>query len=303
MKLSKEFKIGIFVIVVLFLSFFVINFLRGKDILNKEIELCAEFENVEGLLPAAPVNIRGFKAGSVTQVEYDRESDLFNVICSVKKEFVIPKDSKLVIYSTDIMGGKGVKIEMGKSRSEVKNGTRLEGAIEKDLIATLTESITPIMSQALEAMVSINGLVKNVDSMFSEGNRTRISTTLASVEKTMANLQQLSASLGEKTPEIEAFIGSLSGLSEQLSSILASADTSMANVAQITTSVKEGEIFELVENLNAMVLKLQDPEGTFGRMMKDDRIYDSVDSLVTNITGLVKKMQENPKKYMKISVF
>ena len=303
MKFSKELKIGVFVIVVLVLSFFVINFLRGKDIFNKEIDLTAEFENVEGLLPAAPVNIRGYKAGSVTAVEYDRESDLFNVTCSVKKEFVIPKDSRLVIYSTDIMGGKGVKIDLGKSRTEVKNGARLEGAVEKDLIATLTESVTPIMSQALEAMVSINGLVKNVDSMFSEGNRAKLSSTLASAQKTMAHLENLSAALGEKTPEIEAFIASLQGLSEQLSSILSSADSTMSDVAQVAASAKESEIFELVANLNAMVEKLQDPEGTFGRMMKDDRIYDSVDSLVTNITGLVKKMQENPKKYMKISVF
>ena len=38
MKISKEFKIGLFVVTVLTASFFLINYLRGKDIFNKEIE-------------------------------------------------------------------------------------------------------------------------------------------------------------------------------------------------------------------------------------------------------------------------
>ncbi len=37
MKITNELKIGIFVIFVLTASFFVINFLRGKDIFGKEI--------------------------------------------------------------------------------------------------------------------------------------------------------------------------------------------------------------------------------------------------------------------------
>ena len=43
MRYSKEFKIGVFVVVVLTASFFVINYLRGKDIFNKEIEIVSEY--------------------------------------------------------------------------------------------------------------------------------------------------------------------------------------------------------------------------------------------------------------------
>ena len=52
----------------------------------------------------------------------------------------------------------------------------------------------------------------------------------------------------------------------------------------------------LLENIN-------NPEGTFGRLMKDDSVYDSVDSLLLNIDELISKIQENPKKYFRISVF
>ena len=87
MKHTKELKIGIFVVVILVGSFFVINYLRGKDVFNREIELKGHFDNVEGLVPSAVVQYRGFKAGQVSKVEYCPETDNFEVICAIDKKF------------------------------------------------------------------------------------------------------------------------------------------------------------------------------------------------------------------------
>ena len=57
MKFSKELKIGVFVVTVLVASFFLINYLRGEDIFNNEIELVSRYDNVEGLVASAPVYI------------------------------------------------------------------------------------------------------------------------------------------------------------------------------------------------------------------------------------------------------
>ena len=47
---GKEYKIGIFVLAVLLVSFFVINFLRGKDIFNREMTIVSSYNDVEGLV-------------------------------------------------------------------------------------------------------------------------------------------------------------------------------------------------------------------------------------------------------------
>ena len=102
MKYSKELKIGVFVVVILTASFFLINYLRGEDIMNKEIELESRYENVEGLVASAPVYIKGYKAGKVSEVVYQPETDDFKVVCSIKKEFKIPQDTRMTIYAVDI---------------------------------------------------------------------------------------------------------------------------------------------------------------------------------------------------------
>ena len=53
---------------VLTASFFVINYLRGKDIFNKEMEIVSEYSNLEGLVESAPVFIKGYKVGKVSEV-------------------------------------------------------------------------------------------------------------------------------------------------------------------------------------------------------------------------------------------
>ena len=105
MKYAKELKIGVFVVIVSVASFFLINYLRGEDLLNKEIELISRYDKVEGLVASAPVYIKGYKAGKVSEVTYCPETEDFRVVCSIRKEFRVPNDSRMTIYSVDIMGG------------------------------------------------------------------------------------------------------------------------------------------------------------------------------------------------------
>ena len=55
MKLGKEFRIGFFVTVILAVSFALINFLRGKDIFNREMTVISHYDDVAGLVPSAPL--------------------------------------------------------------------------------------------------------------------------------------------------------------------------------------------------------------------------------------------------------
>ena len=75
---NKELKIGIFVILVLAATFLVINYLRNKDIFNREYEVSAVYEDVQGLMPSASVMFKGYKVGQVNEVEYTI-SDAINI--------------------------------------------------------------------------------------------------------------------------------------------------------------------------------------------------------------------------------
>lgn len=303
MKYSKEVKIGVFVVSVLVVSFFVINYLRGKDIFNKEIELVSRYDNVEGLVPSAPVFIKGYKAGKVAEVEYQPETDDFKVTCSVMKEFRIPSDSKMTIYAVDIMGGKGVKIDLGVSETLVVDGSELAPAKEAGLLDGLAEGVGPLLSKLGNTLDSLSVTVAGVNAMLSESNQAAISNTIAHLERTMKSVNGIASTIDGKSAELVALVDNLASLSAKFGSIADKADGAMTGVSSIVTKIDETDIAGLVSSFKNLLEKINDPDGTVGKLLVDGSVYDSVDELLNDVDSLIKKIEENPKKYIKISVF
>ena len=301
--MSKEIKIGIFAVSIIVVSFFLINYLRGEDIFNKEIELSSRFASVEGLVPSAPVYIKGYKAGKVSEVIYDSEAEDFEVICSIKKEFRIPSDSKMTIYSVDIMGGKGVKIDLGTSGLAVSDGDALAPAFEAGLMDGLAGGIGPLMAKVTSTLDSLSVTVSGINRMLSEENSARIASTLAHLDRTMANVDALSAVIGGKSDELAAFVSNLQIVSDKLVSVAGQADTVLAGINTTVASISESDIAGVVTSLKDLLDNVNDPDGTIGKLFVDKSVYDSFDALLNDIDDLVNKIQENPKKYLKISVF
>ncbi len=303
MKLSKEFKIGFFVVAVLIVSFFLINYLRGEDIFNNEIELTSTFATVEGLVPSAPVFIKGYKAGKVSEVVYNSEAGNFDVTCSIKKEFLIPSDSYMTIYSVDIMGGKGVKIDLGTSEVFVNDGDVLHPAFEAGLMDGLAGGVGPLLEKVTSTLDSLEVTVSGINRLLSLENSASIGRTLAHLEKTMASVGSIASDIDGKSEELNAFIDNLAEISDKFTVISTKVDTTMSDVSSIVASMSEADIVGLVSSFKTLLENINDPDGSIGKLLTDGSVYDSVEELLNDVDSLVKKIEENPKKYVRISVF
>ena len=303
MRFSKELKIGVFVVVVLTASFFLINYLRGEDIMNREIELVSQYDNVEGLVASAPVFIKGYKAGKVSEVVYQPESGNFKVTCSIKKEFAIPEDSRMTIYAVDIMGGKGVRIDLGSSDDMAKDGDMLQPAFEPGLMDGLSAGIGPLLDKVNHTLDSLGVTVSGVNRVLSEKNTASISRTVAHLERTMADVRQVVANVEGKSKELDQFVDALSAFAGKLDGLAAKVDTTMTGVNDFVGTLNESDIDSLVVSFRELLENINDPNGTIGKLLNDGSVYDSVDSLLNDVDTLVRKIQENPKKYIRISVF
>ena len=303
MRFSKELKIGVFVVVVLTASFFLINYLRGEDIMNREIELVSQYDNVEGLVASAPVFIKGYKAGKVSEVVYQPESGNFKVTCSIKKEFAIPEDSRMTIYAVDIMGGKGVRIDLGSSDDMAKDGDMLQPAFEPGLMDGLSAGIGPLLDKVNHTLDSLGVTVSGVNRVLSEKNTASISRTVAHLERTMADVSQVVANVEGKSKELDQFVDALSAFAGKLDGLAAKVDTTMTGVKDFVGTLNESDIDSLVVSFRELLENINDHNGTIGKLLNDGSVYDSVDSLLNDVDTLVRKIQENPKKYIRISVF
>lgn len=303
MKYTKELKIGVFVVTVLVASFFLINYLRGEDIFNTEIELVSRYGNVEGLVASAPVYIKGYKAGKVSEVVYEPSTDDFKVTCSVLKEFRIPSDSRMTIYSVDIMGGKGIRIDLGASPELVADGDYLQPSFAAGLVDGLEDSLVPLLSKVGNTLDSLAVTVAGVNKMLSEENQTNVSRTLAHIEKTMSEVKGVAAAFNGKSEELALLVDNLYVLSSKFNGIADQTEDVMSGVSSVVKTIDESDIEGVISSFRLLLENINDPDGTIGKLFVDNSMYDSIDEVLNDIDSLIRKIEENPKKYIRISIF
>lgn len=303
MKISKELKIGIFVVLVLVMSFFVINFLRQKDLFNRDLDISARFPDVQGLTVSAPVSVKGYKAGAVSSITYDAGSGTFLVTCSVKKYFNLPEDTRMVIYSADIMGSKGVELIPGTSAVLLEDGAEVSGGTRADLLESLKDEIVPLVGKVSSAVDSLNITVGNINKVLSSENLAGIASAVKHLDRTMANAEHITSVIDGRSAELDSLVANLYGISVSLSSVMGKADAAMTDISGVASSLNESDIKGLVTSFRTLAASLQDPDGTIGSLVTDRKVYDSLESLLSDIDSLMKKIEENPKKYLRISVF
>ncbi len=301
--MKKELKTGILAVVVLLATFLVINFLRGKDIFNKEYELVSFYDDVQGLLPSSPVYIKGFKAGTVSDVSYNREKDGFDVVCSISRDFPVPEDSRMTIYSADLMGGKAIRIDCGESSVQAADGASLEPAVSPDMLSSIAAGIEPLISKGYEVLDNLDSALTNLNLTMSEENRAAFRSIMKNVDRTMKEVETIASTVGGRSEEIDSFILNLDSLSVQLSAAVAKADTAITEAGEVTAQLNAADIKGLVSSFNSLLEKIQNSEGTLGKLVNEDSVHDSLDSLISDVSSLVRKIEENPKKYIRISVF
>ena len=92
----------------------------------------AVFSSVDGLTQGADVRIGGVKVGIVTRQVVDPEHYNAVITMDIERDVKLPVDTKAIIASAGLLGGKYVKIEPGHSPALLPPGgeiTDTEGAV------------------------------------------------------------------------------------------------------------------------------------------------------------------------------
>lgn len=301
--MRKEVKIGLFAVIVLAATLFVVEFLKGKDIFSKTDTYYIIYPEVDGIQASTAVTFRGFQAGRVTDVSYNRGTMDYTVEVSISHEFSIPDDSYMEIYSSDIMGTRKIRIAAGTSGIMAASGDTLEGRTETDMISSLAGSITPAVLDLDSLIRNLNRAVSSVNMILGSKNRSRIDSILLRLETMSADLEMTASALRDKKPEISSTIDNLCSISSRLDSAAAAASATIANTEAITAALREAELGETVDSIRSLISRLQDPSGSIGRLMTTDSLYNSITRLSNDLDSLIRGIEEDPKKYIKISVF
>ncbi|KQT36820.1 MULTISPECIES: outer membrane lipid asymmetry maintenance protein MlaD [unclassified Methylophilus] len=85
----------------------------------------ANFENIGGLKPRAPIKSAGVVVGRVEGIKLDPKTYEAVVSLNIDKRFSFPKDTFANIYTAGLLGEQYVGLEAGGDENSLKNGDKI----------------------------------------------------------------------------------------------------------------------------------------------------------------------------------
>lgn len=316
MKISKEAKIGIVVVVSLAGAIWGFNLLKGSNLFSRSKTFYAKYYNVSGLTVSSPVKVNGFKIGQVTDVGFLPGSTHGELLVEFRidnREYIFPKDSKARIISSGLLGGNEITIVPGKSSVEAESGDTLQSELEAGLQQQVNEMIAPLKIKVENLIGSVDTVVTAFKSVFDDEGMGNISSGLTSLRKSIQGIElainQVNGLLKNETPKISNILSNVDSISGTIKKSNKDITKILSNFGAISDSLKRANIAQTIQSANATLQevetamkKINSGEGTIGELLNNKGLYNKLDSVAIKLNVLVDDIYQHPDDYINVNL-
>jgi len=191
MKISNETKVGILTIVALTLLIVGFNFLKGKNVFNKEKHLYAVFSDLGSLRKSNEVKMKGLPVGVIYDyTEIDKNLSGVIVTITMKRDVNIPKDSKATIES-ELLGNTYMNIVQGQSIEYLEDGDTVVTDRASSFLGDVKAQITPTLTSVRSAIDSLKIVLGGLNRLFDKDTKGNISEIIRNLKQTTGSLNRL----------------------------------------------------------------------------------------------------------------
>ncbi len=315
MKAKRPYLVALSFIAALLLFVWGFNFLKGKDVFNKERIFYARYAEVNGLVKANPVVINGLRVGQVSDIYFDPAMN-GNIIVelSVHNDFPVPNNSIARIFSSDLMGSKAIDLQLGNSFEKLESGDTLISSIEASLMDEVNAQVAPLKNKAEGLLSSVDSVVVVLQTILNENAKENIMSSLQNISNTFKNLESTTANIDsmvvDERNRIAAILYNVDMITQNLERNTREIDKIIGNVATFSDSLAVADVAgsmreakAALAEINLLVAGINQGQGTMGMLMKDDSLYLELQYSADALNKLLEDIKANPKRYVKFSLF
>jgi phospholipid/cholesterol/gamma-HCH transport system substrate-binding protein len=296
MKLKSAFKVGVFTVIVILVSWWGIKWLGGQNIFLTNNSYYVYFDDVTGLQESSRVKMRGVEVGNVRSITLMEDKVKVEIAIEADYEDMIPDNSIAEIASAGLMGGMEIYIIQGDSETSMPDGGTFEGRVRPDMLGSLAD-------KGGELLDGLNVTVENLNTLL-EANSENIGKLVANLESVTASIDEM---LTASSDEIEGALGDLHSFTTMLSESSADIQAMITNLESFSGDLADADIVEklntTVESLNGVLSTIENAEGSVGKLLNDTELYDSLTTASDNLGLLLEDVKARPMRYVNISVF
>jgi phospholipid/cholesterol/gamma-HCH transport system substrate-binding protein len=315
LKVSKEFKTGLLVILSLVVLFMGVNFLKGDHAFGRTPNYFAVFESSAFLEPSSAVYLNGVTVGLVKSIE-NHPTDLTKVIVRftiTKSGLKIPKGSFAEIASPNLLS-KGLILHYDYySKSFHNERDTLPGQVALDISDAVTQQLLPVKDKLERLMSSIEHMVVSINSFWDTTAAQSLDGSLLEVKVAISRFGNLAKNLDELVFSEKIRLSQIMTNVEQITSNLNASNQKITkiigNVESLTDTLLTSEFKNAIASasltlnkINSVLENAANGEGTLGKLLHDDALHQELLSTNKALQSLVNDIERNPERYIHFSV-
>jgi phospholipid/cholesterol/gamma-HCH transport system substrate-binding protein len=307
MQYSSEIKVGIAIVIAVAVFFAGLRFFQDLPIFRDSYTMQAQFEDAGGIVSGNPVRMKGVSIGTVQSVVLDQETQLVEVRFRVNEGVQIPEGSYAEVTGFSALSGVRLSIVPGPSSNPAlpPNATLSEPP-KGDILERLSDQAPVLATKADSVLTNTNTVVRALGEQV-DNPQSDLRQLLSTLTQTARNLQTMTE--GEDAA-LRATVRNLEAISADLERFTGTdTDTLEANnmgktMARLNRSITRldttlARLESTTANLSEVSRKMNEGEGTIGRLVNDDGLYMKLDSAATEANGLLRDLRDDPSRYLK----
>ena len=272
-----ELIVGIVVTVGILLLVLGIVWGRKTDFFSDNKRIKARFDDIRGLEMGDAVMVRGMQQGEVERILLD--PDCIEITMRLKGGIRVFADARAFVEDRDLMGGKQVRLELGKGPESLPEGGFIPGR------ATL--AIGDVLSSGNRLIAGIDSIIVKLGTV----------TDPARLNAVMKNVEGASAMTKSILEDNRLMIRS-----------------TLAQIESITRTLKEDSTADRLGKgvirldsclsvVSRLVREVEREDGSLKQLIKDRTLYDHLVKTSADLDSLISDVKAHPQKYIHVSVF
>ena len=291
-KLSKEAKTAIIILIGLACFIFGISYIKSSSLFSSNKDYYAIFSHSAGLQSGTNVTANGVGIGTVKSVVIDPKT--------AQVDFTFSKNTVAEIYSS-LVGNTSLQLLPAMDGAALAQaGDTLTSHIQTSLMDAIGTHIEPTIGNLNKALTAADSLMGNVSNTLDAKTQQDIKESLANLNLTLQQMTKASANLNNL----------LSASSAPLQKSLANMQTVSGNFVQLSDSLSKLQIGRLMtqvegtlSKVNGLLAQVEKGGGTVSKLLTDPKLYNNLQTATSELGLLMEDLRLNPKRYVHISVF
>lgn len=287
---KTEIRVGVTIALSVVLLIWILGWAKNINITSDEKLVSVKFSNVNGLEAGDNVTVNGVRKGNVEQFKIIKDEVI--VTLRLKGDVSLKEDAEFNLMMLDLMGGKKVDINPGRSEKELNYKTVHQGRFIADIPAVMAmigsaqEDLFKVLEDVKITLSSINNYLTDEelgrDIKAAADNLSDVSRKLnLMIDENREAINQLADNSVELTREAAEFIRE-------------NKDDVKASIGDLKSVLKRTDT--LLVRVNLLAEETVNKQNALGKMIYDESILNDLKQSLKQVNELTRILIEQLKE-------